>query len=712
MLLKLPMMALVAALLAPALQFKAHGQLRKGFEALEVFDYFKARRIFQKETRKQPAAAWYGLSVIAGRADNPFFQIDSAYSFIQRSDAAYTVATDKQRKSLSKVSVDHDAILAQREHVFSLAWDVAKSQHTIAAYDHYIRNYIQSPRAADAVLVRDHLAFQEARSINTAIAYKGFLERYPRALQVYEARSRLQEAIYREATVDMELSSYTSFIREHPGSPYVRNAEEEVYRLYTPRRTVDEYKKFIQEQADNHRVGDAWRAIYEIRTRDLSAAAITSFLQEFPDYPFVEELVDDYRTASLVLLPFRRGDRWGFIDDGGVERIKAEYEWVEEFRGGQAIVSRDGHVGTINRSGREVVPFEYDDIEEAAEGASTVQRNDRAGAVDASGELVVPLIYEDVGEFSKGMAYVAQNGLYGYINARGEVLIPLQYASAGTFRNGMAVVEVDGRYGVIDTKGNLVVAPEYDWVEGFTEPLSRVRKDGRMGLIGPFGDVLLPLQYDHIGSFNDGLALVVEGRKCGYIDEQAKLVIPMDYEAAEGVSNWGDFQNGLAKVQQGGKRCMINTANTKVLSCQYVDIGAASGALIPVRKRSKWGFADRKGTVLFENRYDQAWSMVEGLARVRNGELFGLVDSTGREAIPPRYVGLLDPVHGFLVAEGPAGNGLLSLAGEEVVALVYDAVNVRSAKLAKVERNNAFGYIDLETGRFIWREEGLLKNAE
>ncbi len=161
MLRKLPILALVAALFAPALQYKAHGQLRKGFEALDVFDYFKARAIFQKETRKQPTAAWYGLSVIAGRADNPFFQLDSSYSFIQRSDAAYTVTTDKQRKDLAKVSVDHAAIMAQRDHVFSLAWDVAKAQHTIAGYDHYIRTYIQSPRSGDAVLVRDHLAFLE-----------------------------------------------------------------------------------------------------------------------------------------------------------------------------------------------------------------------------------------------------------------------------------------------------------------------------------------------------------------------------------------------------------------------------------------------------------------------------------------------------------------------------------------------------------------------
>jgi hypothetical protein len=46
--------------------------------------------------------------------------------------------------------------------------------------------------------------------------------------------------------------------------------------------------------------------------------------------------------------------------------------------------------------------------------------------------------------------------------------------------------------------------------------------------------------------------------------------------------------------------------------------------------------------------------------------------------------------------------------GKVVVEPRYDRITLVSAKLAKVERNELFGYIDLSTGRFIWREEGLV----
>ncbi|MBK7946091.1 MAG: hypothetical protein IPJ85_12665 [Flavobacteriales bacterium] len=280
--------------------------LKKAFEAIEAHDYFRARTILRKQSKRQPVPSFYGLSVIAGRANNPFYDPDSCYAFITRADAAYTAAPDKVRAAAAKVGVDHAALEAQKRHSAQLGWELARNVNTVSTYDRYISTYLGSPFADDARHVRDHLAFQEAREANTANAYQVFLERYPQAKEVYEARSRLNEAVYREATTERDIESYRAFIREHPENPYVQLAEEQVYRLSTPARTVSEYHAFIVANPRNRMVNDAWRAIYEIYTRDLSTTTITRFLQEYPDYPFVEEIVDDYKAASLYLLPFRR----------------------------------------------------------------------------------------------------------------------------------------------------------------------------------------------------------------------------------------------------------------------------------------------------------------------------------------------------------------------------------------------------------------------
>jgi hypothetical protein len=179
--LRVPAFALVL-LFVPLFATPARaGDLDKAFKAIEVHDYFKARALFTKSVKKHPVAAWYGLSVISGRANNPFFNIDSAYMQVLRSDAAFTVARDKERTYVARFGVDHAAIEDQKRHVFDLAWQVAKGQHTIAAYDRFINTYVGAPQLADATLVRDHLAFEVAREANTAAAYQAFLDRYPMA---------------------------------------------------------------------------------------------------------------------------------------------------------------------------------------------------------------------------------------------------------------------------------------------------------------------------------------------------------------------------------------------------------------------------------------------------------------------------------------------------------------------------------------------------
>ena len=699
--------AILFAVFSVAVMPALAGPLQKAFQALEVHNYFLARELFRKQVKKHPAAAWYGLSVISGRANNPFFSVDSCYSFAMRADAAFTAAPDKERLYIGKNGVDHAAIEAQKAHAFGLAWDVAKSVNTIASYDRYINTYLQSPHVAEATLIRDHLAFRKAREQNTSSAYLTFIETYPSAHEVYEARNRFNEAVYRETTADRSVVSYTTFIEQHAESPYVRQAEDEIFRLETPGRTAAEYKAFIARHPRNHRVNDAWRAIYEQYTRDLSTNTITRFLQEFPDYPFVEELVGDYQAASLFLLPFRQDGKWGFIDDKGTERVKAQYEWVEPFEGGQALVGLNGRTGTINRGGRVVVPVEFDDVSDPAEGTSTVERAGKVGAVDRSGELVVPMVFSEVGEFSGGLAYAAGEEKYGYINARGEVVIPFQFVSAGTFHNGIAVVETDTGFGAIDMRGSIVVPPQYEWVEGFEEPLSRVRKDGRVGLISSFGDVVLPLNYTHVGPFVDGLALVVENNKCGYVDGRGQLVVPLEYEAPEGVTSFGDFRNGRAEVQSTGKRCLINAKNERVFPCQFTDIGPATGALVPIRKKGKWGYASNKGTVVFDNKYDMAWEMLRGMARVKSGELMGLIDSTGKEVVPPRYKDINETPFGTFIVKSDAGSGLIDRTGRELIAPGYAMVAPMDARIVKVERNERFGYIDLIEDRFIWKEAGF-----
>lgn len=684
------------------------GGLEKAFAALEVHDYFKAKGLFAKQTRKHPAAAWYGISVITGRADNPFYQIDSSRAAILRSEAAYILLNAKERAKVAQLGVDTATIRAQKEYVGSVVWTQVSAVDRLENYQRFIDAYPESSHLAEAVERRDALAFAEARRANTPEAYQAFLSQYPDAKEAYGARSRLQESIYREATNSGTLAVYESFIREHPESPYVRDAQDKLMELSVPNGTAGEYAAFIHRYPKNPNVPDAWRKLYDLYTRELSVQNITKFLKDYPDYPFINELMNDYKVAGLTLFPFRQDGKWGYIDASGVERIKAQFDFAEPFVHSQAQVGQGGLSGTINKLGNPVVPIKYDDVFDFKEGLATVELGGKQGAVDRNGNLVVPLDYDEVGEFDHGLAAASKDGKYGFIDGAGKAMIPFKFGNAMHFNNGMAVVAEGGLSGVIDVKGDVVVPCQYDWVEGFHDPaLTRVRKDGYMGLVNRFGEVVLAVEHDHVGTLNDSLALVIDKGKCGYVDANGTWVIPQRFEANALTVNMGDFHNGVARVLVNGKLGLVDTKGKLIFPAQYADLGLMEGDVVPVKKKNKWGFASRAYKTVAEAQYDQAWEMHAGYGRVETGGLFGLVDSTGAEAIKPRFKALSDVDQGMLVATDQGGTGLIDPHGKVLLPLVFDSVSVAGHNLAKVTKGSRFAYVKLSDDEFLWKEDGF-----
>ena len=58
------------------------GSISKGYQALKIYNYFEAKRLFEKSLSKEKTSAAFGLSIIYFRSDNPFSNIDSAYKYI------------------------------------------------------------------------------------------------------------------------------------------------------------------------------------------------------------------------------------------------------------------------------------------------------------------------------------------------------------------------------------------------------------------------------------------------------------------------------------------------------------------------------------------------------------------------------------------------------------------------------------------------------
>ncbi len=325
---------------------------------------------------------------------------------------------------------------------------------------------------------------------------------------------------------------------------------------------------------------------------------------------------------------------------GGKIVIKAEYDFVDDFFGDLAIVSKNDKYGYINKQGKVIIPLQYDfRLGTFHDGLAYVKKDGKYGFIDKNGKIIIPLKYDDARRFNEGLAGVKNNGKYGFINKQDKVVIPFQYDSVYIFRKGLALVQKDGKIFTINKKGEcvkfgcttttdkadnevedideyvkqfinehyfapfrkynkfgfkrndkVVIKAEYDYVHDFSEDLSVVGKNDKCGYINKQGKVIIPLQYDFgTGDFHDGVAYVKKDEKYGFIDKNGKVIIPLKYDGAR------RFHEGLAEVKNNGKWGFINTQDKVVIPFQYDFAFTFFNGLILVEKDGKTFYINKKG---------------------------------------------------------------------------------------------------------------------
>ena len=146
--------------------------------------------------------------------------------------------------------------------------------------------------------------------------------------------------------------------------------------------------------------------------------------------------------------------------------IPIEYDKVDRFREGLAVVKKDKKYGFVDKSGKEVVPCQYDFALEFSEGLASVKKGDKWGYIDKSGKTVIPFRWDRRAyPFHDGIARVSikkegleflRHGALGYIDINGKEITPCIYPVANDFSFGLALIKHDTTRSYIDSSGKVI----------------------------------------------------------------------------------------------------------------------------------------------------------------------------------------------------------------------------------------------------------------
>lgn len=262
------------------------------------------------------------------------------------------------------------------------------------------------------------------------------------------------------------------------------------------------------------------------------------------------------------------------------------------------------------------------------------------GFQDRNGKVVIEPRFAYVRLFSEGLAFaVTRDGSRtGYIDRRGSFQITMKRGilnvMTGDFDEGLAPAGPNhDSMGYMNKEGQYIVPPVYEWVREYSEGYAVALKENKWFVFDRNGEQVLETDYDAVFSFHDGLALV-RGKKNGFINLKGELVI--DFEEL-GISEYGDFREGLASVRKDGKMGYIDQTGSMVIPAVYEFAGLFLEGLAPVKLDGKYGYIDLSGRMVIEPQYESADYFSYGRAFVKMDGKYGMIDKTNKLVLEPEY---------------------------------------------------------------------------
>lgn len=697
--------ALIIALLASAPCVFA-GKIKKGYQALEIYNYFEAKLLFEKSLDSEPVPAAYGLSLIYFRTDNPFHNLDSAYTFIVKAHAGYPQLDEKQKLAYQVYGINPSALDYQREQVAGALFKRAVKLNSVPGFDQFIQQNYWSSRVDSAVFLRDSLAFEMADRQSTSSDYASFMNTYPTSVFAGQAQARYEQKLYLESTASNTLIAYVEFVKKYPENPYRTDAEDKIFEIYTQTGSVESFKKFIEDCPSNHNVDKAWRQLYNahVQKTSYSQNSLEAFTAAFPQYPFMSELEHEMTLANAVFYPIKSGDSWGFMDEDGNEVIPCRYQEVDQFQEGLAVVKIDEKYGYINKSGKLVIAAIYEDGLAFNEGHAVVEYKGKLGMINRNGEFIIPPRYEDLGNLNNGLAYFLLDSLYGYFDSKGIQRIPPKFNEAFDYKDGKAIVSQNGNYGLIDAFGTTYIPMKYEELRRYRAETYLALFNGYWGLITLTGDTILPFVYDYIGEFSDNRAIVEKASEFNYVDLHGKLLLSLWLPTFAEYRQLARFKNGYARIEQEGKYNLIDTTGKKLFAQPKENVGDFA-SLIAVQKAGKWGYVTPAGAAAIPYNFTLASSFHGNFAIAGSDPFYGLINKSGQYVIQPFYEELSYLNDTLLIAKSRGNFGIMNLKGDTLLNFVYIKIEPISDKVVKIEQGAAVFYYDLSRNRILRKEE-------
>ncbi len=354
------------------------------------------------------------------------------------------------------------------------------------------------------------------------------------------------------------------------------------------------------------------------------------------------------KTGFIVCNINEEGYRYGYVDYRGkkiLDTIYTEIERVTEIENEDdiyIIAYKDGQAGllknkkvVLNYYYEKIMYYSYNDV-------FIVQRNGKQGIADRNGNIKIDTKYTNM---SFGGIYVNvtdENNESKILDLNGNEVTDGYVAKMPT-QDGMhyIVYDEEGIYKIIDNNGNIVIDKQYTNIEEIGNNYYIVANNRNNGIIDLSGKSLVELKYNSIVKIDNTELLqanISETSTVSLINKNMEVVVTMDDANM-------DIEDGYIRLYSENENKYFDYTG-KELKAEEV---FPNNNIYASEKDGKWGFVDKNGNTVIENKYDMVTELNEyGFAGIKEDGKWGIVNSEGKiiqeptyelEEVSPKFIG-------------------------------------------------------------------------
>lgn len=710
----------------------AQGNLKNGYKALNIYNYFEAKRLFAKQLKpltkvllkdvNNPkfnsvplAIASTGLATIYVRTDNPFSNLDSAYKYAKIGQSLWLHSTSEQKAKYNKLFIIADTNLVTNTllGVYKRGYTEALAQNNTKAIEEYLAKFPDSPQAQDAGNRKEFLDWTTALATQNYQSIQDFLIQYPATGYKAQGLSKIDSLQYVEARRINTKISYSAYISYNPQGKYKTNAEDELYTLAALAGSENSFANFVNEFPTNRNINKAYDRLLQYY-EDGSVSKLNAFKAKYPNYPN-PALVNEYlRLLNDDLLPVYNGKQWGYIDSDGKQVIDFAYDSVGYFVDGIAMVKPSGSkISFITAAGRPTGNKWFTKGYDYQNGLLVVEDNAKWGAVNYLSDVIIPFEFDSISLFNADYAAVVKNRQLCIYNIKTKQYSQ-PFASIDYVGANLCTIADSGKYRLYNLLSGLM-SPPYEWI-GFEESgLLRAKQNGLFGVINTLGQVVIPFAYNKLSEPSGGMYIGVKEKTTprnttlifNFISANGSITHEETYTNATPFFVSTNLNDTLSIVTYKGLQGMVNKRGRVVVPLNYEAILPFADSLAPFSKGGKWGYINTSFKTVIKPTYLSAEPFNKGLAIVETEEGYSLIDIKGTTRKLPTAQAAEWFNDDFLLLTIDEKYKLFNPFTEVLLPYVCDDITFVTDTIVKLTKGTQFAYYHLNNNKLLWQSKAF-----